>query len=308
MKLAFIMDPLAEVKAHKDTTYFIMLAAHERGHEVFYLDQRDLLVIDAALYGNVSPVAVHADIDSPFSVDAPALRPMADMDVVFVRTDPPVDRRYFYTTLLLDLLPASTRVVNPPAALRNWNEKLAALFYPDISPTTRILRTREDILAFAEGEDRVTLKPIDGHGGAGIEFLRHSDADAAQKIERVTHGGTHWVIAQRYLPEAADGDRRILILDGQPLGTVLRMHQEGVELNNLDAGGSALPAELDDRDRELCRRIAPGLAEQGIVFCGIDVIGGLLIEINITSPTLLQELCRYSGQDFHHQIVARFEP
>lgn len=307
MKFAFIMDPLATVKAYKDTTYYLMLAARERGHDVFYMDQASIQVNHSHVFGESTHVDVHADNDKPFTVIEQAIRDLSEMDFVLIRTDPPFDRGYFYTTLLLDLLPASTLVVNRPEGLRNWNEKLAALYYPDLTPQTLISRDRDQITEFASDFERVTLKPIDGHGGKGIHFVREGDGFTDQKIREVTRDGSHWIIAQEYLPEAKEGDKRILLLDGEPLGAILRVSGEGAELNNLDQGGSAHPVEMTPRDIEICAALKDGLIREGIVFSGIDVIGGKLIEINVTSPTGLQEMSRFADTPFHHQIIERLE-
>jgi len=307
MKFAFIMDPLETVKAYKDTSYYIMLAAAERGHDVYYLDQSSLYVDASVLRAQVSHVDVHADNDKPFTVKDTRDMDMGEMDVVLIRTDPPFDRTYFYTTLLLDLLPPSTQVVNRPSGLRNWNEKLAALYYPELTPETLISRSADDIMKFAGRHPRVTLKPIDGHGGQGIHFIEADSADAVQSIEEVTHGGSHWIIAQEYLPEATAGDKRVLLLDGEPMGAILRLHGVGAELNNLDQGGSANEVDLDDADLKICAAIKEGLVREGIIFSGIDVIGGKLIEINVTSPTGLQEMSRFADVPFHHRIIERLE-
>ena len=307
MKLAFVMDPLDSVKAYKDTTYFMMLAARERGHEVYSLHQNDLFVREQRVLARALALDVHADVDKPFTVLRETATDLGAMDAVVIRTDPPFDRRYFYATLLLDLVPPPTRVINRPASLRNWNEKMAALHYPEFSPRSLVTRDAAQIRLFLESAERIVLKPLDGHGGEGIVFMAPGDADAEATLAAVTRNGSHWVKAQEYLPAAVEGDKRILILDGEPLGAILRVHAEGRELNNLDAGGTAHPAELSARDWEICRAIKPGLIEQGVVFCGIDVIGGMLIEINVTSPTGLQELCRFSGAAHHHTIVAALE-
>jgi len=295
------MDPLEGVNAKKDTSYFLMLAARELGHEVFYLNHHDLVVIDGVLSAPVTTVDVHADIENPFTVLDQGHQALSSMDVVLVRTDPPFDRRYFYMTLLLDLLPASTRVVNRPSGLRNWNEKLAAVHFPHLTPRTLISRQPAEIYSFAKTVGRLTLKPIDGHGGAGIRFMDADDDSDA--IDEVTHNGSHWIIAQQYLPEAREGDKRVLILNGEPLGAILRLHAADAELNNLDQGGTANPVDLTQADLDICAELKPGLLEQGIVFSGIDVIGGKLIEVNVTSPTGLQELCRFTDTAWHHEII-----
>ncbi len=305
MKHAFIMDPLESIKPWKDTSYFLMLACCELGHRVCHLEQRQLWLDHRNLKATVTWVDVLDDMEQPFTVSGQESVLLSEMDAVWVRTDPPFDRRYFYTTLMLDYLPAATRVLNRPEGIRNWNEKLAALHFPDFTPPTRVTAEVDVIQAMAAEFGRVAVKPIDGFGGKGITFYEHG-GDPSQILE-ATHAGRHWVIAQRYLPAAADGDKRILLLNGEPLGAILRVHAEGVELNNMDAGGTANPARLDARDLEICAALASGLVEQGIFLAGIDIIGGQLIEVNVTSPTGLQEMSRFDRIGYHHQIIAALE-
>lgn len=307
MKIAFIMDPLEYVKAYKDTSYFIMLAAQERGHQVYYLDQRHLSALGHNLRGVVTPVEVHADHDKPFTVGTPQLMDMAEMGAVFVRTDPPFDRRYFYTTLMLDLLPPTTVVVNRPSGLRNWNEKLAALYYADHGPETLVTADTGQILEFLERRGKITLKPVDGFGGRGIVFLEHGGANVDQLIQLVGHDGSHLIIAQEYIAEAKKGDKRVLLINGEPIGAVLRKAAEGKELNNLDAGGSAHPADISEGEMAVCRAMKEGLQREGIIFAGIDFLGEKLVEINVTSPTVLQELTRFSGVQHHHHLIEAVE-
>ena len=305
MKHAFIMDPLSAVKSWKDTSYYLMKACQERGHQVCYLDQTWLWLDHDKLMSKVQWVQVNDDKDQPFTVIDERTIALAEVDAVWLRTDPPFNRRYFYTTLLLDFLPASTRVLNRPSGVRNWNEKLAALVFPEYTPRTVVSNNIDDIKRFAEVQGKITIKPVDGFGGKGIVFYEPGDDD--QLLHNATHDGRHWVIAQSYLPEASEGDKRILMLNGEPLGGILRLHAEGAELNNLDQGGSALPIELDERDLEICAGLKSQLIEQGIFFVGIDIIGGMLIEVNVTSPTGLQELSRFHDCDYHHRIVAALE-
>ena len=305
MKHAFIMDPLESVKPWKDTTYFLMLACVARGHQVCFLEQAALQLVHDQLHANVQWLDVSEDHARPFTVIREESLMLAQTDVVWLRTDPPFDRRYFYTTLLLDRLPLTTRVVNRPSGVRNWNEKLAALVYPQYTPCTRVTQAIDEIKRFSEKHDRITVKPVDGFGGKGIVFYEPGDDD--ERLIRATHNQTHWVIVQEYLTAASSGDKRILLLNGEPLGGILRLHAEGRELNNLDAGGTAHPIELNQADLEICAAMKQGLWSQGVFFAGIDIIGDKLIEINVTSPTGLQELCRFSGKDFHHQIIASLE-
>jgi glutathione synthase len=305
MKHAFIMNPLDGVKAWKDTSYYLMLACVERGHTVCFLDQNDLYLDHDKLYGVVTWLEVYADTEKPFTIKSKERTAMSEMDAIWIRTDPPFDRRYFYTTLLLDYLPETTRVLNRPEGIRNWNEKLAALIFPEYTPPTRVTNDVDLIKEMAEKHGRVTVKPVDGFGGKGIVFYSPGDDESA--LDQATHDGRHWVICQEYLPAASEGDKRILLLNGEPLGAILRVHAEGVELNNMDAGGTANRSELTERELEICRDMKQGLIDQGVFFAGIDIIGGMLIEVNVTSPTGLQEMSRFNGQDYHHQIIAALE-
>jgi glutathione synthase len=302
------MDPLEKVKPHKDTSYFIMLAAKERGHRVFYLPPQKLFARHGEAWGNLEEVDVHDDQEKPFTRSQPQDRPLGDMDVVMIRTDPPFDRAYSYVTLLTDLVPPTTRVVNNPQALRDWNEKLAALHFPDLTPQTLITREADRIIAFMnEVGGRITVKPVDGHGGRGIVFLEKDDTNLDQLIEFSTNGGSHLVVAQAYVPEAKEGDKRILLIDGEPIGAILRVHQEGKELNNMDAGGTAHPTALTERDLAVCDALREPLRQRGVYFAGIDLLGPYLIEINVTSPTGLQEVSRFNNQPYHHKLIEGLE-
>lgn len=305
MQFAFIMDPLASVKPWKDTSYYIMKACQERGHQVCYLDQQWLWLNHDQLHAKVQWLRINDVSEEPFTILSQQSIPLSQMDVVWLRTDPPFDRRYFYTTILLDYLPEKTRVLNRPEGVRNWNEKLAALKFPAHTPTTIVTSDVGEIKAFAEKQKKITVKPVDGHGGKGIVFYLRGENDAL--LHQATHQGKHWVIAQEYLVAASEGDKRILMLNGEPMGAILRLHAEGVELNNLDQGGSAHPATLSESDLEICEALKPALIEQGVFFVGIDIIGDKLIEVNVTSPTGLQELCRFNQQDYHHQMIAALE-
>ncbi len=299
------MDPLDGVKAWKDTSYFLMLACVQRGHEVCYMDQQDLLLKHDQLHGKISWLEVHEDNDKPFTIAKNETVNLANMDAVWIRTDPPFDRRYFYTTLLLDYLPPTTRVLNRPEGIRNWNEKLAALKYPQYTPLTRVTNDVGIIRSFAKDCGRITLKPVDGFGGKGIHFFSPGEDESV--LIKSTHNGQHWVLAQEYLAAASDGDKRILLLNGEPLGGILRVHADGAELNNMDAGGAANPTALTQRDLEICTALKSGLIDQGVFLAGIDIIGDMLIEVNVTSPTGLQEMSRFDSKDYHHQIIEALE-
>ena len=301
------MDPLDGVKPYKDTTYFLMLAAHERGHEVFYVDPATLSLRHDEVYATVVKAEVSADHKQPFHCEPQVSCALETMDAVWIRQDPPFDRSYFYVTLLLDQLPAPVQIINRPVTVRNWNEKLAALRYPDFTPKTLVSRSRQEIAGFLQEQKRITVKPVDGHGGKGIIFLDADGEGLSEQLDTATREGRHWVVAQQYLPAAHEGDKRILLLDGEPLGAILRVHADGAELNNLDQGGSAQQSQLDQQDWRICEAMRGDLVAHGVRFAGIDVIGGMLIEINITSPTGLQEMSRFDGADYHHRVMASFE-
>ena len=305
MKHVFVMDPIGSVKSWKDTTYFLMKACRERGHQVAYTDPGWLGLKHDQPYARVQWLEVNDSREQPFTITGDESITLGEVDVVWLRTDPPFDRRYFYTTLLLDFIPDSVRIVNRPQGVRDWNEKLAALAFPEFTPQTLVSNDVEEIAGFANRFDRITVKPVDGHGGKGIVF--YSTGEDPSPLHTVTHDGSHWVVAQEYLPSAKHGDKRILLLEGEPLGAILRVHAEGAELNNLDQGGTANPAELTPREIEICSAFKPELVRRGIFFAGIDVIGEMLIEVNVTSPTGLQEMSRFSGESLHHRIIEALE-
>jgi glutathione synthase len=283
-----------------------MLAACQRGHEVAYLDQRDLYLDHDQLMARVKWLEVSEDHQKPFEVIREGVFNMSGCDVIWLRTDPPFDRRYFYTTLFLDFLPVSVKVVNRPDGVRDWNEKLGAVHFPELTPKTCVANTVTEIKRFAAKFERITIKPIDGYGGKGI-FFYTPGKEPDSLLNKATHDGAHWVIAQEYLPAAKQGDKRILLVNGEPIGAILRVHAEGEELNNMDMGGQAVEADLDEDDLAICEALKPHLIEKGAFFVGIDVIGGKLIEINVTSPTGLQELSRFSGVAHHHNMIKALE-
>ncbi|KAA3622454.1 MAG: glutathione synthase [Proteobacteria bacterium] len=301
------MDPLETVKPWKDTSYYLMLAAVERGHEVYVTTQSGLTLRHNRLFADARCVKVFDDHDRPFDAGQTGELDLGTVDVAWERTDPPVNRRYLYASLLLDFLPESVTVINRPAAIRDWNEKLSALRFPELTPATLVTSRADEIRRFAEGFDRITLKPIDGHGGKGVEFVEAGSPQFDSVAQRVTGDGRRWTIVQEYLAEANEGDKRILLLAGEPIGAVLRVHAEGKELNNFDQGGAAFATTLTERDLEICAAVGPELRQSGILFAGIDVIGGKLMEVNVTSPTGLQEAARFGREPLHHRIIERLE-
>lgn len=308
MRCVFLMDPMESVKVYKDTTYFLMVAAETLGHRIYHMLPQDLHVRGGRVLGSVTHLTVHDNGTPPFREIERDSVPLDEMDLIMIRPDPPFDRRYLYLTLILDLLPPKVVVVNRPQGLRDWNEKLAALKFTDLGPRTLVSADPNAILEFiSQVGGRITLKPVDGFGGRGIFFLGPDDPNRDQIVNLMTGKGRRFMIAQEYLEAARDGDKRILLLNGEPLGAILRLHPPEKEINNLDAGGTALQVEMTDRDREICRRLRPHLLANGLVFVGIDVIGDRLVEINVTSPTGLRELADFSEQALHLRVMQALE-
>ena len=233
-----------------------------------------------------------------------AERSLGDFDVVWMRKDPPFDMTYIFTTYLLDLVPPRTLVLNHPAGLRSRNEKLFAAAFVDLTPPTLISRDARRILAFTEAlPGRVVLKPWDGNGGRGVLVSQRGDPNLRSMVELLTDNGRSFILAQQHLPEIAEGDKRIILVDGEPGGAVLRVPGHGDHRGNLHVGATAHPTTLTPRELEICARIGPTLRREGLVFVGIDVIGGCLTEINVTSPTGIQEVNRFDGVALEARIV-----
>lgn len=302
MKICFLMDPMETIKFEKDTSWILMVAAAQRGLEVHHLLQENLFLEDGVVKGRTQVVTVNG-ADS-FELAKGQVLGLSEMKAIVIRKDPPFDRRYFYTTLLLDFISPTTKVINRPQSLRDWNEKLSALKYSEFCPKTLISGREEEILEYAKIHRDVILKPVDGHGGRDIHHLNISQEDKLKAtIKNLTHDGSRKIVVNPYLKEAELGDKRILLLDGKPMGGILRKAQKPGALNNLDQGGKAEPCELTERDLEVCARLGPDLVQKGLFFVGIDMLGPWLTEINVTSPTGLQELIRFSGVDHHLAVI-----
>lgn len=303
--IAVIMDPLSSINYDKDTSYFLMLAAQDLGHNVYHIDQKDLFLRHNELWSKVSKVKISLEPKPKAEVVEESFIALKEMKLIFVRTDPPFDRRYFYTTLMLEHLPPSTLVANSPQILRDWNEKLAALEFPEYTPDTLMAARWEPILEFAnEKSSRLVIKPVDGNGGKGIDFTSTDDPELKNKMAKATSNFERQVVLQRYVPEAPKGDVRVLFLKDKILGAFIRIHAEGQELNNLDQGGTAHSWELTPRQKDICEVVGKKMYDRGVYFTGIDFLGDMLIEINVTSATGLQELTRFSGKPLHHLVIS----
>ena len=304
MRIAFILDPLASLKAYKDSSVAMMREAHRRGHEVYAM-MREAIVWDGggAAAGLVSAACTRlqlfAEHDRWAAEGEREHQNLADFDAVLMRQDPPFDFEYVTATWLLERAEAQgARVFNRPRAIRDHNEKIAITEFPQFAPTTLVARDAVDLQAFIETFGDVILKPLDGMGGASIFRVAKNDPNRNVIVETLTHHGSRTIMAQRYLPQIASGDKRILLIDGKPVPYCLaRIPKAGESRGNLAAGGTGVAQRLSARDREIAEAIGPQLAARGLLLVGLDVIGDYLTEINVTSPTCFVEISQQSGCD-----------
>ncbi|MBW9248552.1 MAG: glutathione synthase [Acidithiobacillus ferriphilus] len=306
LKAAILMDPIVGIKPAKDTTFAMLLAAQARGHQCWVFTLPDLFLRDGGAWGRLSAVVARDGVEGYCTLGEPEERPLSDMDVVLMRKDPPVDLEYLTACYLLEH--AGTWVVNDPISLRNANEKLYALHFPDFLPPLLVSRDLGDLRAFLAEHGEIVVKPLSARGGEGVFYLHLQDRNVGSILETVTGWGRHYVMAQRYLPAIRAGDKRILLVDGVPvLGAMLRVPSASDFRGNLVAGALAVAAELTGRDQEICAAIGPALRAAGLLFVGLDVIGGYVTEINVTSPTGAREIKRFCGVDAADLLWQRLE-
>ncbi len=295
MKVAFQMDPIGAVDIAADSTFRLAEEAQARGHELFYYTPERLSYNQGRIEALACPLEVRRVQGDHFRLGEEAVRDLAAMDAIWLRQDPPFDMFYITTTHLLQRLAPATLVVNDPFWVRNFPEKLLVLDFPELTPPTAVARDLDTIRAFRAEHGDIILKPLYGNGGAGVFHLPQSDRNLAALHELFTGLSREPMIVQKYLPQIARGDKRVILVDGEPVGAINRIPGEGETRSNMHVGGRPEKAALSDRDREICARIGPLLREKGQVFVGIDVIGDYLTEINVTSPTGIQELERFDG-------------
>jgi glutathione synthase len=297
LRILYVMDPLSRVLVDKDTTFAFMLAGQERGHEQHTCGIEDLSIAGTVPHARARFAEVRRRAGDHYTLGEERTLPLTWFDVVFMRKDPPFDLAYFFATHVLGLVdPRVTFVLNDPRGLREANEKLYALRFPDVVPESLVSADPGQLKAFMErlgGE--MIVKPLDGCGGAGVFHLHRTDRNVNALLELVTANGTRLVMGQRYLAAARAGDKRVIVLDGEPLGAILRIPREDEHRGNIHVGGRVERAAIDARDHAICRRLAPSLAADGLWFVGLDVIDGLVTEINVTSPTGVQEIDRLDG-------------
>ncbi|QHQ35924.1 glutathione synthase [Algicella marina] len=307
LKIAAQMDPITAIDIRGDSTFRIMEEAAARGHELFYYTP-DKLIFDE---GRVMAEGWHVEVQrvegGHVTFGAAETVDLADWDVVWLRQDPPFDMSYITTTHILERIHPETLVVNDPFWVRNYPEKLLVLEFPDLTPPTMIARDLSALKRFKAKYGDIILKPLYGNGGAGVFRLDPGDRNLNSLHELFAGINREPLIAQQFLPDVAKGDKRVILVDGEAVGAINRVPAEGETRSNMHVGGRAEPVELSDRDREICARIGPLLKEKGQIFVGIDVIGGMLTEINVTSPTGLMELERFSGENVTAKIWEAIE-
>jgi glutathione synthase len=298
------MDPPSTVQVDADTSFAIMEEAASRGHRVDHCTPADLWFHGGRAGARVRAAMMQRDQTQPILLGEPEDVALADVDAVFVRKDPPFDAMYLWSTQVLETLRGQTLVVNDPRGLRDANEKLYACHFPELMPETLVAADKARIRAFVgEVGGCAVIKPIDGAGGEGIFAITAGDQNANAIIEAVTAHGRRLAMVQRYLPEVRQGDKRILLLDGEPLGAILRVPREDDHRSNIHVGGTVVAAELDAADRKIVAALAPRLRTDGLWFVGLDVIGGKLTEVNVTSPTGIQQMSRLSGTNLSARVV-----
>lgn len=302
LRVAFQMDPIAAINIDGDSTFRIALEAQARGHALFYYTPDRLIYRQGRVLARGWPLTVRLEQGNHFSLGAETEVDLAEMDVVWLRQDPPFDMGYITTTHLLDRIHPKTLVVNDPFWVRNCPEKLLVLDFPDLTPPTLIARDLAMIRDFKAEHGDVILKPLYGNGGAGVFRLDPNDRNLASLHELFTSINREPMIVQKYVPAVVKGDKRIILVDGEPVGAINRVPAAGETRSNMHVGGRPEPTQLTDRERDICAAIGPTLREKGQIFVGIDVIGDWLTEINVTSPTGIQELERFDGTNVAARI------
>lgn len=304
LKIGVVMDPIERINIDKDTTFVLMLEAQRRGHEVYFMEIDDLFLRGGTPHGRYRRLELERATPhyrlGPWNTGA-----LADFDSVWMRKDPPFDMKFFFTTHLLSLIDRrQCFVMNNPDGLRDANEKLYALRFPEQIPQTLVTSDMQRLKDFMDELDgEMIIKPLDGAGGSGVFYLNTQDRNTNSILEASTDNGRRLVMGQRYLPEIRQGDKRIIVLNGEPLGAVLRVPLETETRGNIHVGGQCVRTEVTERDREICAALAPLLRADGLFFVGLDVIGSFLTEVNVTSPTGIQEINALNGVQLEREVV-----
>lgn len=292
IKLGIVMDPISEINIKKDSSFAMLMAAQERGYQLFYMEMADLAMVNGVAMGNMRPLKVINDANKWFELGDAQDTPLSDLNVVLMRKDPPFDTEYIYATYMLERAEEQgVLIVNKPQSLRDANEKLFTAWFSEFTPETIVTRDANRIRAFHQAKGDIILKPLDGMGGTSIFRVKQDDPNLGVIIETLTQYGNQYAMAQAFIPEITKGDKRILVVDGEPVPYALaRIPKKGETRGNLAAGGSGVAQPLSDSDWKIACAIGPELKKRGLIFVGLDVIGDKLTEINVTSPTCIREI------------------
>ena len=305
VRLGVVMDPIGSINFHKDSTLAMLLAAQARGWELYYMEQADLFLRDSDCHAEMNRLEVMPDPENWFNHGPRETLPLEHLDVVLMRKDPPVNLEYMYTTFLLQRAEiAGVLIVNRPEALRNASEKLHTAWFSQCCAPTTVSRRMSRLKSFIDEYRDIVVKPLNGMGGASVFRVRHDDPNLNVILETITRNGRKSAMAQRYIPEITAGDKRILMIEGEPYPHALaRIPAAGESRGNLAVGGTGVGVDLSERDRWICGQVGPALREYGIIFAGLDVIGDYLTEINVTSPTCIRELDSQYNTDIAGQLM-----
>ncbi|WP_434930532.1 glutathione synthase [Shewanella sp. HL-SH8] len=292
IKLGIVMDPISDINIKKDSSFAMLLAAQSRGYQLFYLEMKDLAMVNGRAMGNMRSLTVINDAAKWFELGEAIDTPLADLDVILMRKDPPFDTEFIYATYMLERAEEEgTLIVNKPQSLRDANEKLFTAWFSEFTPETVVTRDAQRIRAFHQQKSDIIIKPLDGMGGSSIFRIKKDDPNVGVIIETLTNYGQQYAMAQAFIPEITLGDKRILVVDGEPVPySLARIPMKGETRGNLAAGGRGVAQPLSESDWKIARAIGPELKKRGLIFVGLDVIGDKLTEINVTSPTCIREI------------------
>jgi len=292
IKLGIVMDPISDINIKKDSSFAMLLEAQARGYQLFYMEMHDLAMVNGKAMANMRELSVKQDASQWFTLGESVDTPLAELDVILMRKDPPFDTEFIYATYMLERAEEEgVLIVNKPQSLRDANEKLFTAWFSEFTPDTIVTRDDKRIRAFHQLKQDIILKPLDGMGGTSIFRVKKDDPNVGVIIETLTSYGQQYAMAQAFIPEITQGDKRILVVDGEPVPYALaRIPMKGETRGNLAAGGSGVAQPLSESDWKIARAIGPELKKRGLIFVGLDVIGDKLTEINVTSPTCIKEI------------------
>ena len=302
--MLFVMDPIESINTKKDTTFVIMLEAQKRGHKIYYCELKDLFIDNSKGFANSTSVKLKRARDY-YKAGKTAVYELDHFDVIWMRKDPPFNMDYIYATYILDMADSrKTKVINSPQGIRESTEKLYSLHFKDFIPKTLVSKNIDRIKGFmADVGGEIVVKPLDGYGGEGIFYVKEGDFNSTSILESITDYGSTYIMAQMFIKKVSEGDKRIIMLNGTPIGAVLRVAAKGEFRSNFHSGGHPKKTRLTKRDMAICKAVGPRLVHDNLYFAGIDVVGGYLTEVNTTSPTCVQEINRFSGTKLEEQIV-----